>query len=718
MKRLQSALDNDVWICVERFRKDGVAADANSLYTAFQRSNSSLKRKPKKVLVSSIERVLEVLDINESDGNDSEAEIERKSAQRASDPDVMNKSLRSTLAAAPSSAIPVSTDDDGARKRRLANGEPAPKRQKADKISTAPPTELALEDIAGMDQVVEQMGELLSLPLLKPEGFRQHNLPLPRGVLLHGPPGCGKTMISRAFAAELEVPFIEILGPSIVSSMSGDSEKGVRERFEEAKKNAPCLLFIDEIDSIAPKRDSSQTAMEKRIVAQLLVCMDELGKDPDKPVIVLAATNRPDSLDPALRRGGRFDTEINIPVPNEIVREHILRAQTRHIPVAADVDFKVLGKMTAGFVGADLKDLVGKAGSWARSRYRQALRLQASQLLPPPEMDVDQPDNHYIASATIVAEKLLIKRLKMRDIPEPAGFEDFRIAMEAFLAVLPSITPSSKREGFATIPDVSWDDVGALQSVREQLDRAIVKPIKRPEMFKALGLRSHTGVLLWGPPGCGKTLLAKAVAAESKANFIAVKGPELLNKYVGESEASVRKVFTRARSSVPCIVFFDEIDALTPKRDDASSEASSRVVNTLLSEMDGLNQRAGIYIIAATNRPDMIDNAMLRPGRLDKPLFVDLPGPEERVEILKTLLRGKPVSDADVPHILDLARGPNCKGFSGADLESLFQNAGYAAVDREGETIVTRDFVHASTMVRGSVTDIQKYHALRQKFGN
>lgn len=509
-------------------------------------------------------------------------------------------------------------------------------------------------------------------------------------------------MLANAFAADLGVPFISISAPSIVSGMSGESEKALREHFEEAKKFAPCLVFIDEIDAITPKRDSAQREMEKRIVAQLLTCMDDLAleKTDGKPVIVLAATNRPDSLDPALRRGGRFDKEINLSVPSEPVREQILRTLTRKMQLADDLDFKTLAKRTPGFVGADLNDLVSTAGSAAIKRYLEILRLSSGQ-----EMEMEDDDG---LNPKVKELRRLIKHAKGAPTGEEA--RPVSVSNADFFTALPKIQPSSKREGFATIPDTTWADIGALGTIRDELVTAIVEPIRNPEIYAKVGITAPTGVLLWGPPGCGKTLLAKAVANESRANFISVKGPELLNKYVGESERSVRQVFVRARSSVPCVIFFDELDALVPRRDDSLSEASARVVNTLLTELDGLgSSRQGIYVIAATNRPDIIDPAMLRPGRLETLLYVNLPGPQERVDILRTLVRNLPITFSQ-----DLSKlAERCEGFSGADLGSLLRRAGYSAIKRK-DIIRFEDFISAKEYIRPSVSDMRKYEKLRR----
>lgn len=599
-----------------------------------------------------------------------------------------------------SSEAPVS------KKRRAEGDAPAKKRRAAPEIDRSPPTHVTLADLGGVDSIIQQLEDLIVLPLLQPSIYSTSKIQPPRGILLHGPPGCGKTMIANAFAAELGVSFIALSAPSIVSGMSGESEKALRDHFEEAKKMAPCLVFIDEIDAITPKRESAQREMEKRIVAQLLTCMDDLAleKTGGKAVIVLAATNRPDSLDPALRRGGRFDKEINLGVPNEAVREQILRALTREMQLSADLDFPQLAKLTPGFVGADLNDLVSTAGSAAIKRLLDTFKTQAATV-----MDVDTNDDlRPTISPKVLELRRLIKLAK--EPPEANTINTISLTHTDFLTALPKIQPSSKREGFATIPDTTWADIGALLPVREELLTAIVEPIRHPEKYRRVGITAPTGVLLWGPPGCGKTLLAKAVANESRANFISIKGPELLNKYIGESERAVRQVFVRARSSIPCVIFFDELDALVPKRDDALSESSARVVNTLLTELDGLSSREGIYVIAATNRPDIIDPAMLRPGRLETLIFVDLPTAPERVEIMQTLTRNLAIPWG--VGVADVAKG--CEGFSGADLEGLVRRAGYVAIKRDDEGgVKVEDFVVARGSVRASVGDVRKYQKLK-----
>lgn len=643
-------------------------------------------------------------------------------------------------------------------KRRNAEGGPSGKKRKAAVIDMSPPSHVSLADMGGVDNVIQELEDLIVLPMTRPHIYIASKVQPPRGILLHGPPGCGKTMIANAFAAELGVNYITVSAPSIVSGMSGESEKALRDRFDEAKKAAPCLIFIDEIDAITPKRESAQREMEKRIVAQLLTCMDDLSLEQTdgKPVIVLAATNRPDSLDAALRRGGRFDKEINMSVPSEPVREQILRALTREMVTTDDVDFALLAKRTPGFVGADLSDLVSTAGAIAIKRYLSLLKSDAASSA----MDTELTTNTTSAvSPTVTSLRQLIAHAKATSPPSfsfstspPAPIS---LTANDFISSLPKIQPSSKREGFATVPDTTFSDIGALHSIRAELHTSIINPILYPEIYRRVGISAPTGLLLWGPPGCGKTLLAKAVANASHANFISIKGPELLNKFVGESERAVRQVFVRARSSVPCVVFFDELDALVPRRGggsggsgDALGDSSARVVNTLLTELDGLGpSREGVYVIAATNRPDIIDPAMLRPGRLETLLFIDLPGPEERVDILRTLLRrvrlrsptdsnldidvDDPDTDPFPPELIPLAR--DCHGFSGADLGSLLRRAGYAAIRRnqsamarkdgggigqESTRIEVRDFWEARKEVEPSVKerDLGRYRRLRREW--
>ncbi|EEC46437.1 predicted protein, partial [Phaeodactylum tricornutum CCAP 1055/1] len=506
-------------------------------------------------------------------------------------------------------------------------------------------------DLGGMDEVVKNIRQLVEYPLIRPELYSHLGVDPPRGVLLRGPPGTGKTHLANAVAGQLGVPFFRVSAPELVSGMSGESEGRIRDLFRTASSMAPAIIFLDELDAIVPKRSEagSSRGMEKRMVAQLLTSMDMLApvnNNKNSTVIVLAATNRADAMDPALRRAGRFDKEISLGVPDEQGRERILRAMTKGMRLSGDFDFKVLARKTPGFVGADVRSLAKEAAVLAINRiFKDVLKDQDS-----------------------VSDELM---------------EPLFVTMDDFLCAIPMVQPSSKREGFATVPDVTWDDIGALHCIREELTMSVLEPIRNPEKFQALGLPLPAGVMLYGPPGCGKTLLAKAIAHESGANFISVKGPELLDKYVGESEKAVRLVFERARSSSPCIVFFDELDSLVPRRgsDAGGGGVTERVVNQLLTEMDGLESRRSVFVIAATNRPELIDPAMMRPGRLDKLLFVPLPGPEDRVLILKALCTGiNLAADVDMDHI---GRSPRTDGYSGADCAALLREAGLAVLKED-----------------------------------
>ena len=761
------------------FAKDLTAGE---IFTFCLTKDLSLQRVKKVVLQKTIDRMLK--DVIESEleefgsypgyNNEEEEkpsleeELAKKNMMIERDTNEMNKRITSTWSKSGSVSESITETDDPKTgevkksKKRSKEGTCKVKRQKI-KEDRSPPNS-SLKSLGGMDDVVAQLMELIGLPILHPEIFLSTGVEPPRGVLLHGPPGCGKTSIANALAGELQVPFISISAPSVVSGMSGESEKKIRDLFDEARSLAPCLVFFDEIDAITPKRDGgAQREMERRIVAQLLTSMDELTmeKTNGKPVIIIGATNRPDSLDAALRRAGRFDREICLNVPNEVSRLHILKKMSDNLKIDGAIDFAKLAKLTPGFVGADLKALVTAAGTCAIKRIFQTY----ANIKSTPTTATDSSEDNMEIDETANGDEFSLKNTAnmidplplsvvqqfIRNYPEPLSGEQLSllsIKYEDFLKALPTIQPTAKREGFATVPDVTWANVGALQRVRLELNMAIVQPIKRPELYEKVGISAPGGVLLWGPPGCGKTLLAKAVANESRANFISIKGPELLNKYVGESERSIRQVFTRARASVPCVIFFDELDALVPRRDTSLSESSSRVVNTLLTELDGLNDRRGIFVIGATNRPDMIDPAMLRPGRLDKTLFIELPNTEEKLDIIKTLTKshGTPLSsDVDFEEII---RNEKCNNFSGADLAALVRESSVLALKRKffqseeiqsvldndldkefedlsvgvsGEEIIVTmsDFRSALRKIKPSVSDKDrlKYDRLNKKMG-
>ncbi|XP_007530230.1 nuclear valosin-containing protein-like isoform X2 [Erinaceus europaeus] len=544
------------------------------------------------------------------------------------------------------------------------------------------------EDIGGNDATLREVCKML-IHMRHPEVYQRLGVTPPCGVLLHGPPGCGKTLLAHAIAGELDLPILKIAATEIVSGVSGESEQKLRELFEQAVSNAPCVLFIDEIDAITPKREVASKDMERRIVAQLLTCMDDLNNvATTAQVLVIGATNRPDSLDPALRRAGRFDREICLGIPDEASRERILQTLCRKLRLPEAFQFRHLAHLTPGFVGADLMALCREAAVCAVSRVLAQLQEQRrqgpeSEGLPAEGGQQEGTGMEPIAEAQNELQRML-GLLRDQDPLSDEQLQGLCIELNDFTAALSSVQPSAKREGFATVPNVTWADIGALEDIREELTMAILAPVRNPDQFKALGLVTPAGVLLAGPPGCGKTLLAKAIANESGLNFISVKGPELLNMYVGESERAVRHVFQRATNSAPCVIFFDEVDALCPRRSDRENGASVRVVNQLLTEMDGLEARRQVFIMAATNRPDIIDPAILRPGRLDKTLFVGLPSPESRLAILKTITKNgtKPPMDADVS-LGAIAGDLRCDGYSGADLSALVREASLCALRQE-----------------------------------
>jgi transitional endoplasmic reticulum ATPase len=519
---------------------------------------------------------------------------------------------------------------------------------------TSETPDVTYEDIGGLDDELDQVREMIELPMRHPELFGRLGIEPPKGVLLYGPPGTGKTLIAKAVANEIDASFHHLSGPEIMSKYYGESEEQLREIFEEAQEESPAIIFMDELDSIAPQRDDAGGDVERRVVAQLLSLMD--GLEERGELVVIGATNRVDAIDPALRRGGRFDREIEIGVPDTNGREEILQVHTRNMPLADDVDIEELADNTHGFVGADLASLAKESAMIALRRFR-------------PELDLE-------------ADEIDAETLERLDVTET----DFKEAMRG-------IEPSALREVFVEVPDVTWADVGGLEGTKERLRETIQWPLDYPEVFEQMDVQSAKGVLLYGPPGTGKTLLAKAVANEAESNFISVKGPELLDKYVGESEKGVREIFSKARENAPTVVFFDEIDAIATERGQNTGESgvSERVVSQLLTELDGLETLEDVVVVATTNRPDLIDSALIRPGRLDRHVHVPVPDEAARRAILDVHTKHKPLADdVDLNEVAS-----RTDGYVGADIEALAREASMNAT-REFINSVAPDETHES----------------------
>jgi transitional endoplasmic reticulum ATPase len=498
---------------------------------------------------------------------------------------------------------------------------------------------ITYEDIGGLRNEVQKVREMIELPLRHPEIFERIGIDAPKGVLLHGPPGTGKTLLAKAVANETNANFYSIGGPEIMSKFYGESEGKLREIFKEAQENAPSIIFIDEIDSIAPKREEVSGDVEKRIVSQLLTLMD--GISSRGKLIVIGATNRPNAIDPALRRPGRFDREIEIGIPDEQGRLDILTIHSRGMPLTEDVDLTSIARVTHGFVGADLEAL-----------SKEAAMRSLRRLLP--EIDLHQPK--------IPAETLNKIKVTKKDFDE----------------ALKDVQPSAMREVLVQRPNVRWEDVGGLQQIKEELEEAIEWPLKHADLFAEADVKPPKGILLYGPPGTGKTMIAKAVAATSEANFISIKGPELISKWVGESEKGVREVFRKARQAAPCVIFFDELDAVAPKRggSEGDSHVTERVISQMLTEMDGLEDLKGVVVIAATNRPDIIDEALLRPGRFDRILEVPPPDKDARKQILQIHIRKKPLgSDVNLDRLVEMTYG-----MTGAEIAAIVNAAAMTAI--------------------------------------
>ncbi|MEM1536067.1 MAG: CDC48 family AAA ATPase [Candidatus Pacearchaeota archaeon] len=539
--------------------------------------------------------------------------------------------------------------------------------------------EVAYEDIGGLDEEIKKIREMVELPLRHPEIFERLGIEPPKGVLLYGPPGTGKTLLAKAVANESEANFFLLNGPECMSKFYGESEKRIRDLFEQASKNAPSIIFIDEIDAIAPKREESMGEVERRVVSQLLTSMD--GLKARGRVIVIGATNRPNALDEALRRPGRFDREIAINVPDKKGRLAILKIHTRNMPLAKDVNLEEIAEVTHGFVGADLASLCKEAAMNVLRRCLPSLKLEREEPIP----------------------KETLEKLKVTA-------QDFKEALKV-------VRPSAMREVLVESPNVKWEDVGGLSKVKQELKEAVEWPLKYPESFKRIGIKPPKGILLYGPPGTGKTLLAKAVATESEANFIQVKGPSLLSMWVGESERGVRKVFERARQVAPCIVFFDEIDALASRRGlEAGTKVTERVLNQLLAEMDGLEELNDIVVIGATNRPDMLDPALLRPGRFDRIIAINPPNRQEREEIFKIHTKNMPLAkDVSLSALAE-----KTEGYTGADIAAVCKEAGMLALreDINAKQVKRKHFEEALKKIGPSVTpeDVKAYKEIETNY--
>merc|ERR1712209_143672 len=538
-------------------------------------------------------------------------------------------------------------------------GEPVRREDEEDALNS-----IGYDDIGGCRKQLAQIKEMVELPLRHPGLFKAIGVKPPRGILLYGPPGTGKTLIARAVANETGAFFFLINGPEIMSKLAGESESNLRKAFEEAEKNSPAIIFIDELDSIAPKREKTNGEVERRIVSQLLTLMDGLKQRAH--VIVMAATNRPNSIDPALRRFGRFDREVDIGIPDATGRLEILRIHTKNMKLGDDLDLEQVAAETHGHVGADLAALCSEA---AIQQIREKMDL------------IDLEDD------TIDAEVL----------------DSLAVTMENFRFAMGKSTPSALRETVVEVPNVTWDDIGGLEGVKRELQELVQYPVEHPEKFLQFGMQPSRGVLFYGPPGCGKTMLAKAIANECQANFISIKGPELLTMWFGESEANVRGIFDKARSAAPCVLFFDELDSIAKSRGGSGGDAggaSDRVINQILTEMDGMGSKKNVFIIGATNRPDIIDPAILRPGRLDQLIYIPLPDEGSRTSILKSNLRKTPVSsDVHLDYIAKVT-----KGFSGADLTEICQRAVKLAIRENIENDIKRE--KARQAAGGSAMDM------------
>ncbi|CAH0400166.1 unnamed protein product [Chilo suppressalis] len=719
----------------------------------------------------------EPIDIISSDEDGSAPKLPKINDQITITPHIPSRNANST--ALESTPKPQPNINTGDKRKKVEANKGSLSKKKYD-VGATKTVKVSFDDVGGISDIITQICDLI-LHMRHPEVYNKLGIKAPRGALLHGPPGTGKTLLAHAIAGKLQLPLIAVTGTELVGGVSGESEERIRELFERAVSLAPSVLFIDEIDAVCGNRVHAQKDMEKRMVAQLLASLDNLTESNDS-VLILAATNNPDALDPALRRAGRLEQEITLGIPSLKARKEILAILCKNLVLSEDIDMNVLAQITPGFVGADLLALVNKASTYAvkrifaeiRANEAESKKVDVEQEQPPKEDTVlpngekeseepakegeDAPQNELPAqsektdtssepnedkSSTTETNHLdnevvekpidpidevihLLEDTKPYSLEKLSGLS---ICHEDFVNALKTTKPCSVREGIVTVPDVTWEDVGSLSQVRKDLQMAVLAPVKYPEQLKKLGLAAASGVLLCGPPGCGKTLLAKAVANEAGVNFISVKGPELLNMYVGESERAVRTCFRRARNSAPCVIFFDEFDALCPRRTSQDHNGAARVVNQLLTEMDGIESREGVFVLAASNRPDIIDPAVLRPGRLDRVMYVGMPARDDRLDILQKLTKGgtqpRLGPDVDLRVIAEIT-----EGYTGADLAGLVKAAATSSltnhisngtIDSEEDILVVfEDFRTALTKCKPSVSSKEQLHyeKLRIKYAS
>ncbi|KAI1019200.1 hypothetical protein LB503_009315 [Fusarium chuoi] len=743
---LRQGLDRDVYMVMKKLEdaNDGKPfKTTTAVYDAIKRSNSSLSRQKKRPLEDSIDRVLQFRKEELGDSSDSEAELE-EAPKPDDDRFILNRQMTKhwhqntpTSAAAETATPPTSEAPRAIKKRRVQeDGEerakdgaitpkgamtdtdavPTEKQDKAPLKKTQKTSRHKVEHPSGpvelggvqeaQEDFIEQIESLLKLPgLYAANDWRGFH-----GLVVSGPPGVGKKSLIRSTAAKLDVPIVYLTG---CFEDLERVERSLNDAVEEAMRVAPCIILIENLDWFMPKPGGSgHSESHCRNVLQFMRQMQRIAAEQDKErqILAMATTSRITDVDPTVLKTGLFERTLQMRIPDLGARQDIFKLITRNRNLAEDVDFAELAKITHGFVGADIINVATLAQRQPEKRMRR----------------MDQYRHYFLNTSTQSQPDLDLMELADQQSPAPCHeYPSLPLTQEDFKTAIKDFTPSLRKEGFTVIPNVSWEQVGALQAARDQLNMSIIGPIKDPELYRRVGLARPAGCLLWGPPGCGKTLVAQAVANEAQASFILINGPELLNKYVGESERAVRELFNRARSSTPCILFFDEMDSLVPKRDNASTEAGTRVVNALLTELDGVQDRTGVYVIGTTNRPDMIDPAMLRPGRLNVRLFIDLPTPDERVDILRAIYRtNHPDATAeDFERLEPIARDPRCTDFSGADLGGLHVKAAESALRRclqgaksEAE-IDGVDWEHALSTTYRSVQNPETYRKLEVKLG-